>query len=181
MAEKLKYWLNVVLSEHHFLAHIRSSKAPKEGAELFLGEDKLGENNGVKAIMVGRQDTLFEVELADKSRNVLDVLQEIGHMPLPPYIDRPDEEADQECYQTVYNKVPGAVAAPTAGLHFDDELLQKITRKKVSILNFVTLHVGAGTFQPVRVENIEDHIMHAEYVELSQEVCNAIIETKKSR
>ena len=129
--------------------------------------------------MIGRQDTLFEVELTDKSRNVLDVLQEIGHMPLPPYIDRPDEEADQECYQTVYNKVPGAVAAPTAGLHFDDELLQKLHEKGVNF-EFVTLHVGAGTFQPVRVENIEDHIMHAEYVELSQEVCNAIIETKKA-
>ena len=95
------------------------------------------------------------------------------------YIDRPDEEADQECYQTVYNKVPGAVAAPTAGLHFDDELLQKLQKKGVNF-EFVTLHVGAGTFQPVRVENIEDHIMHAEYVELSQEVCNAIIETKKA-
>ena len=103
---KIEVLVERVLSEHHFLAHIRSSKAPKEGAELFLGEDKLGENNGVKAIMAGRQDTLFEVELADKTRNVLDVLQEIGHMPLPPYIDRPDEEADQECYQTVYNKVP---------------------------------------------------------------------------
>ena len=176
---KIEVLVERVLSEHHFLAHIRSSKAPKEGAELFLGEDKLGENKGVKAIMVGRQDTLFEVELADKSRNVLDVLQEIGHMPLPPYIDRPDEEADQECYQTVYNKVPGAVAAPTAGLHFDDELLQKLHEKGVNF-EFVTLHVGAGTFQPVRVENIEDHIMHAEYVELSQEVCNAIIETKKA-
>ena len=97
---KIEVLVERVLSEHHFLAHIRSSKAPKEGAELFLGEDKLGENNGVKAIMIGRQDALFEVELADKSRNVLDVLQEIGHMPLPPYIDRPDEEADQECYQT---------------------------------------------------------------------------------
>ena len=176
---KIEVLVERVLSEHHFLAHIRSSKAPKEGAELFLGEDKLGENKGVKAIMVGRQDTLFEVELADKNRNVLDVLQEIGHMPLPPYIDRPDEEADQECYQTVYNKVPGAVAAPTAGLHFDDELLQKLHEKGVNF-EFVTLHVGAGTFQPVRVENIEDHIMHAEYVELSQEVCNAIIETKKA-
>ena len=80
---KIEVLVERVLSEHHFLAHIRSSKAPKEGAELFLGEDKLGQNKGVKAIMVGRQDALFEVELADKSRNVLDVLQEIGHMPLP--------------------------------------------------------------------------------------------------
>ena len=114
-------------------------------ARMFGRKASGGENNGVKAIMVGRQDALFEVELADKNRNVLDVLQEIGHMPLPPYIDRPDEEADQECYQTVYNKVPGAVAAPTAGLHFDDELLQKLHEKGVNF-EFVTLHVGAGTF-----------------------------------
>lgn len=100
-------------------------------------------------------------------------------MPLPPYIDRPDEEADQERYQTVYNKVPGAVAAPTAGLHFDDELLAKLKEKGVNFA-FVTLHVGAGTFQPVRVENIEDHVMHAEYVEVPQSVCDAILATKQA-
>ena len=176
---KIEVLVERVLSEHHFLAHIRSSKAPKEGAELFLGEDKLGENNGVKVIMVGRQDALFEVELADKTRNVLDVLQEIGHMPLPPYIDRPDEEADQECYQTVYNKVPGAVAHQQQVCILMMNFYKSYTKKGVNF-EFVTLHVGAGTFQPVRVENIEDHIMHAEYVELSQEVCNAIIETKKA-
>jgi len=176
---KIEVLVERVLSEHHFLAHIRSSKAPKEGAELFLGEDKLGENNGVKAIMVGRQDALFEVELADKSRNVLDVLQEIGHMPLPPYIDRPDEEADQECYQTVYNKVPGAVAAPTAGLHFDDELLQKLHEKGVNF-EFVTLHVGAGTFQPVRVDKIEEHKMHSEWFDVPAETV-AAVEAAKAR
>lgn len=176
---KIEVLVERVLGEHHFLAHIRSSKSPKEGAELFLGEDKLGENQGVKAVMTARHGALFEVELCDKSTTLLNVLQQIGHMPLPPYIDRPDEEADQERYQTVYNKVPGAVAAPTAGLHFDDELLDKLKAKGVNF-EFVTLHVGAGTFQPVRVENIEDHVMHAEYVELSQEVCNAIIETKKA-
>ena len=176
---KIEVLVERMLDEQRFLAHIRSSKAPKEGAELFLGEDKLGENNGIKAIMNARHGALFEVELADKSGTLLNVLQQIGHMPLPPYIDRPDEEADQECYQTVYGKVPGAVAAPTAGLHFDDELLEKLRAKGVNF-QFVTLHVGAGTFQPVRVANIEEHIMHAEYVELSQEVCNAIIETKKA-
>ncbi|EDJ90847.1 S-adenosylmethionine:tRNA ribosyltransferase-isomerase [Haemophilus influenzae R3021] len=176
---KIEVLVERMLDEHRFLAHIRSSKSPKEGAELFLGEDKLGENNGIKAVMKARHSSLFEVELSDKSTALLDVLQTIGHMPLPPYIDRPDEEADKECYQTVYSKVPGAVAAPTAGLHFDENLLEKLKAKGVNF-EFVTLHVGAGTFQPVRVENIEDHVMHAEYVEVSQEVCNAIIATKKS-
>lgn len=174
---KIEVLVERVLSETTFLAHVRSSKSPKVGAELILGEDKLGEGHGVKAMMIGRQETLFELEIADKSTALLDVLQKIGHMPLPPYIDRPDEDADQERYQTVYNKVPGAVAAPTAGLHFDNELLAKLKAKGVNFA-FVTLHVGAGTFQPVRVEKIEDHHMHAEYVEVSQEVCDAILSTK---
>ena len=127
---KIEVLVERVLSESRFLAHVRASKAPKEGAELILGEDKLGEGNGVKALMVGRQGSLFEIEIAEKQTALFDVLQQIGHMPLPPYIDRPDEEADQERYQTVYNKVPGAVAAPTAGLHFDDELLEIITKEE---------------------------------------------------
>ena len=174
---KIEVLVERVLTETTFLAHVRSSKAPKAGAELILGEDKLGEGHGVKVMMTGRQDALFELEIVDKSTALLDVLQKIGHMPLPPYIDRPDEDADQERYQTVYNKVPGAVAAPTAGLHFDDELLMKLKAKGVNFA-FVTLHVGAGTFQPVRVEKIEDHHMHAEYVEVSKEVCEAILATK---
>ncbi|OOR98833.1 tRNA preQ1(34) S-adenosylmethionine ribosyltransferase-isomerase QueA [Canicola haemoglobinophilus] len=174
---KLEVLVERVLSEHSFLAHIRSSKSPKENAELFLGEDKLGEGNGVKVLMKSRHESLFELELADKSTALLDILQQIGHMPLPPYIDRPDEDADKERYQTVYNKVPGAVAAPTAGLHFDNELLEQLKNKGVNFA-FVTLHVGAGTFQPVRVENIEDHKMHAEYVEVPQEVVDAVLATK---
>lgn len=174
---KIEVLVERVLSETTFLAHVRSSKSPKVGAELILGEDKLGDGHGVKATMIGRQEALFELKIADKSTALLDVLQKIGHMPLPPYIDRPDEDADQERYQTVYNKVPGAVAAPTAGLHFDNELLAKLKAKGVNFA-FVTLHVGAGTFQPVRVEKIEDHHMHAEYAEVSQEVCDAILSTK---
>jgi S-adenosylmethionine:tRNA ribosyltransferase-isomerase len=108
---------------------------------------------------------------------VLEILEEVGHMPLPPYIDRPDEDADKERYQTVYNAKPGAVAAPTAGLHFDDEILEAIKAKGANFA-FVTLHVGAGTFQPVRVDNINDHHMHAEYVEVPEEVVAAINETK---
>lgn len=174
---KIEVLVERVLSETTFLAHVRSSKAPKTGAELILGEDKLGEGNGVRVNMLGRQDALFELEIAEKSTALLDVLQKIGHMPLPPYIDRPDEDADQERYQTVYSKVPGAVAAPTAGLHFDDELLAKLKAKGVNFA-FVTLHVGAGTFQPVRVDKIEDHHMHAEYVEVPQDVVDAILATK---
>ncbi|HHT7889919.1 tRNA preQ1(34) S-adenosylmethionine ribosyltransferase-isomerase QueA [Pasteurella multocida] len=176
---KVEVLVERILSDTRFLAHVRSSKAPKEGAELWLGEDKLGEHHGVKMIMVARHDTLFELEITQKQTALLDVLQQIGHMPLPPYIDRPDEEADKERYQTVYNKVPGAVAAPTAGLHFDDALLAQLKAKGVNFA-FVTLHVGAGTFQPVRVEQIEDHKMHAEYVEVPQEVCDVIIATKQA-
>ena len=109
--------------------------------------------------MTARHDALFEVEFNDE-RTVLDILNAIGHMPLPPYIERPDEEADRELYQTVYSQKPGAVAAPTAGLHFDEPLLEKLRAKGIEMA-FVTLHVGAGTFQPVRVDSIEDHIMHS--------------------
>lgn len=174
---KIEVLVERVLNEHHFLAHIRSSKSPKENTVLFLGEDKLGEGKGVEMLMKARHENLFELELSDKSTALLDILQKIGHMPLPPYIDRRDEDADKERYQTVYNKVPGAVAAPTAGLHFDDELLTQLKNKGVNFA-FVTLHVGAGTFQPVRVENIEDHKMHAEYVEVPQEVVDAVLATK---
>jgi S-adenosylmethionine:tRNA ribosyltransferase-isomerase len=100
-------------------------------------------------------------------------------MPLPPYIDRPDEESDKERYQTVYNEKPGAVAAPTAGLHFDDGLLAQLSAKGIEFA-FITLHVGAGTFQPVKVDEIADHIMHAEYVEVSDEVVAQIAKTKKN-
>ena len=98
-------------------------------------------------------------------------------MPLPPYIDRPDEEADKELYQTVYSEKPGAVAAPTAGLHFDEPLLEALRQKGVEMA-FVTLHVGAGTFQPVRVDTIEDHIMHSEYAEVPQDVVDAVLACK---
>jgi S-adenosylmethionine:tRNA ribosyltransferase-isomerase len=100
-------------------------------------------------------------------------------MPLPPYIDREDTAADRERYQTVYARNPGAVAAPTAGLHFDRDLLDIIDRKGIGRA-FVTLHVGAGTFLPVRSENIEDHRMHAEYLEVPESVCAAINQSKKN-
>ncbi|WDE06415.1 tRNA preQ1(34) S-adenosylmethionine ribosyltransferase-isomerase QueA [Thalassomonas viridans] len=168
---KVEVLVERLLDDRRALAHIRASKAPKEGSELLL-------ENQVKATMVARHDALFELEFHGE-KSVLEVLDAIGHMPLPPYIDRPDEDSDRERYQTVYNEKPGAVAAPTAGLHFDEVLMEKLRAKGVNFA-FVTLHVGAGTFQPVRVEEISEHVMHAEYVEVPQEVVEQIAETKKA-
>ena len=150
------------------LAHIRSSKSPKAGVTLLL-EQKFS----VKVL--GRKGSLFELEF---SAPLLALLDLIGHMPLPPYIDREDTQEDRSRYQTVYAEQPGAVAAPTAGLHFDDQILADIKRKGAD-LAFVTLHVGAGTFQPVRVENITDHHMHSEWLEVSEQVAKKIKATKE--
>lgn len=153
------------------LAHVRASKSPKAGATLRL-------EDAIDVEVLGRRDALFELKfLHDES--LLSLLEAHGHMPLPPYIDRPDEDTDKTRYQTVYNEKPGAVAAPTAGLHFDDDILEKLKNKGTK-LAFVTLHVGAGTFQPVRVDNIEEHQMHAEYAEVPQEVVDAVLKTKKN-
>ncbi|WP_428611967.1 tRNA preQ1(34) S-adenosylmethionine ribosyltransferase-isomerase QueA [Shewanella sp.] len=166
---KLEILVERMLDDKRILAHVRSSKSPKPGTIICL-------DGGYEMTMLARHDALFELELNSDS-TILEVLEEVGHMPLPPYIDRPDEDADKERYQTVYNQNPGAVAAPTAGLHFDDEILKQLTDKGVK-LAFVTLHVGAGTFQPVRVDNILEHQMHAEYAEVPQDVVDAIVQTK---
>ncbi|HEJ9095612.1 TPA: tRNA preQ1(34) S-adenosylmethionine ribosyltransferase-isomerase QueA [Serratia odorifera] len=168
---KIEVLVERVLDDHRVLAHVRASKAPKPGAALLLGDD-----DSIPATMVARHDTLFELRF-DDPRDVFTILNAVGHMPLPPYIDRPDEDADRELYQTVYSQKPGAVAAPTAGLHFDEPLLAALREKGVEMA-FVTLHVGAGTFQPVRVETIEEHVMHAEYAEVPQEVVDAVLACK---
>lgn len=162
---KLEILVERILDDHSVLAHVRASKAPKSGTQILL-------DNGFSAEMVARHDALFELHFAG-DLPVLDILNQIGHMPLPPYIDRPDENSDKERYQTVYNQRPGAVAAPTAGLHFDEPLLAALREKGVDFA-YVTLHVGAGTFQPVRVERIEDHQMHSEYAEVSADVVEKI-------
>lgn len=164
---KLEVLVERMLDDKSILAHVRCSKPPKPGTQLFLGE-----NDEYQAEMVARHDALFELRFQSEL-TVLEILNAIGHMPLPPYIDRPDEDADKERYQTVYNKKPGAVAAPTAGLHFDTPLMEQIKEKGVEFA-YVTLHVGAGTFQPVRVDDIENHHMHSEYVEVPEETVQAI-------
>ncbi|SFB79018.1 tRNA preQ1(34) S-adenosylmethionine ribosyltransferase-isomerase QueA [Pseudoalteromonas denitrificans] len=166
---KVEVLVERVLDEHRVLAHIRASKSPKPGNELIL-------EGSVKAIMIQRQGSLFELEFSGEE-NVLEILNKIGHMPLPPYIDRPDTEKDRKRYQTVYGEKPGAVAAPTAGLHFDDDLMAKLKDKGVEMA-FVTLHVGAGTFQPVKVETIAEHVMHSEYIEVPESVIEAVKATK---
>ncbi len=170
---KVEILLERVLNDGTAMAHVKASKSPKAESLITL-------EGGLKTKVLARKDDLFHIEfiqVGDSKQSVFDMLEQYGHMPLPPYIDRADEESDKERYQTVYNKTPGAVAAPTAGLHFDEAILKEIENKGVNIA-FVTLHVGAGTFQPVRVENIEEHKMHAEYAEVSQEVVDLVNTTK---
>ncbi|NNC55047.1 MAG: tRNA preQ1(34) S-adenosylmethionine ribosyltransferase-isomerase QueA, partial [Pseudomonadales bacterium] len=151
------------------MAQIRASKAPKPGNQIELQE-------GLALRVLDKVDDLYLVEsVGDVSLPM--ILQAIGHVPLPPYIERSDAEQDRERYQTVYARREGAVAAPTAGLHFDKPLLDRIAQKGASFA-FVTLHVGAGTFQPVRVDDLAEHKMHAEYVEVGAEVCNQVREAR---
>ncbi len=160
---RVEILLERVLSGNTALVHVRSSKGLKEGAIVRLA-------GGESARMITREDELFVLEF---SANVLRFFEAHGEIPLPPYINRAADPADRERYQTVYARSAGAVAAPTAGLHFDDEIFAALRARGVRQA-FVTLHVGAGTFSPVRTENIDEHAMHAEYLEVSEATCIAI-------
>ena len=167
---KLEMLVERIVDAHRALVHIRASKAPRPGSSLRLAE-------GVGAEVTGRQGELFEVLFRDP-RPVTALLEQYGHIPLPPYITRPDGEEDRERYQTVFARQPGAVAAPTAGMHFDAPLLASIRLRGVE-LGFVTLHVGAGTFQPVRVDEVSEHRMHPEYVSVSEGLCEQVRLTRE--
>ena len=160
---RVEILLERVTDDHSAVAQIKASKSPKPGSSIIFETDD-GEGT---ALVVDREEGFFSLRF---SESVMSLSEKAGHMPLPPYIKREDELADRERYQTVYGEKKGAVAAPTAGLHFDEGLLQAIRDKGVHTA-MVTLHVGAGTFQPVRSETIEEHKMHAEYLEVSEEVC----------
>ena len=165
-----------LVGTHDALAHIRASKSPKAGTilELSAGE---GEAPGPHRLTVtGRDDALFRLS-SQGGPPLADILRDIGHMPLPPYIQRADVLADQDRYQTVYAEREGAVAAPTAGLHFSEQLLRQLDEQGIRRVA-VTLHVGAGTFQPVRADDIAEHVMHAEYVEVDESVCAAVRATR---
>ncbi len=160
---KIELLLERVLCAREALVHARSSKTLKSGAAVALA-------GGHRARMLGRDGELFHMEF---SSDVLEFFETHGAVPLPPYIERAPEAADRERYQTVYARIPGAVAAPTAGLHFDDEIFTALADKGVGRA-FVTLHVGAGTFQTLRADDIDRHEMHREYLSVSAATCAAI-------
>jgi S-adenosylmethionine:tRNA ribosyltransferase-isomerase len=168
---KIEALVERIIDDEHLLAHLRSSKSPKPGNRLILEES-------INCTMLGREEDLFILQ-QHSGQTWLELLEEYGHMPLPPYIQRDDELEDRQRYQTVYARHAGAVAAPTAGLHFEQSMLDQLAAKGVNI-DYVTLHVGAGTFQPVRVDNIAEHVMHAERVQVSQRLCDAVERTRES-
>lgn len=170
---KVEVLVERVLDNKTVLAHVRSSKSPKPGTNLLL-------ESVIQATVLKREEDLFVLEFNHLKENetALSALEQHGHIPLPPYIERQDNLDDRERYQTVYAAKPGAAAAPTAGLHFTNEILNAIKVKGIETAA-VTLHVGAGTFQPVRVDNLNDHIMHSEWVSIDKSVVEKIIQTKK--
>jgi len=167
---KVEVLVERITGKQQVLAHVRASKTPREGTRIDF-------TAGVSATVTGREEDLFRLEFSGQD-SALDVLETQGHMPLPPYIRRADEAADHERYQTIYASRPGAVAAPTAGLHFDEHTLAQLAQRGIETTR-VTLHVGAGTFQPVRSDALEEHVMHHESYEVSSEVCDRIAATRR--
>lgn len=166
---KIELLVERVLDEFCCLAHIKASRAPKIGAILNL-------ENTVEVKVLDRDDDLFKLQFP-RNFPVMQTLNTFGHVPLPPYIDRMTEKIDRERYQTVYAKHDGSVAAPTAGLHFNEKMLHELKNKDINMA-FVTLHVGAGTFQPVKTSDIKQHKMHSELIQVDDETCKQIRKTK---
>jgi S-adenosylmethionine:tRNA ribosyltransferase-isomerase len=158
-----------VVGDHEALLFMRASKSPKPGSVLLFA-------GAVQALVLGREGELFHLAF-DPARTVLEWLEQYGEVPLPPYLHRPAEADDDDRYQTVFARDPGAVAAPTAGLHFDQAMLARLREAGVARA-FVTLHVGAGTFQPVRAEDLSEHKMHREWYRIPPETVAAIETTR---
>ncbi|HIG41806.1 MAG TPA: tRNA preQ1(34) S-adenosylmethionine ribosyltransferase-isomerase QueA [Gammaproteobacteria bacterium] len=167
---KVEILLERLLDDVSALVQIRSSKPLKAGAVLKL------DDSDYQLTVNGRNDSFYRVIFPQPG--VLSIANQLGHMPLPPYIDRADEISDQERYQTVFAEKEGAVAAPTAGLHFDDAVIEQLKNKGVASTK-LTLHVGAGTFSPVRVTRLEDHVMHTEQIEVKKAVCDAVADCNR--
>jgi len=159
-----------ILDEQHILAQVRASKPLQSGSYLQLAQHHM-------LSVVDRQDQFYKLHYASDKHSILEMIESIGEIPLPPYMHRSPEEMDKQRYQTIYAKHKGSVAAPTAGFHFDDEVMEKLQAKKVE-MGYLTLHIGASTFAPVRVESISEHRMHAEYLEVSAELCTKIVAAK---
>jgi S-adenosylmethionine:tRNA ribosyltransferase-isomerase len=160
-----------VLTPFRISAQVRASKSPRSGTRLILDEN-------IACEVAGRDGDLFILDFNAHSLPVLEILEKIGRIPLPPYITPGDSDTDHaRRYQTVYADQPGAVAAPTAGLHFDDDMLARVAEAGVRLVK-VTLHVGSGTFRPLKVENLEEHVMHSEYCKITQDAVDAILAAK---
>jgi S-adenosylmethionine:tRNA ribosyltransferase-isomerase len=150
---KVEIMIERILNNHHALAHLKTSKKIFDGTIFEVNED-------VSVKVVRKENDLFYIEF-DSNLSSYDILEKYGHIPLPPYIERSADKSDENRYQTIYAKESGAVAAPTAGLHFTDEIFKALNDKKIKY-TFLTLHVGAGTFQPVRENDLDHHQMHSE-------------------
>lgn len=167
---KVEILIERILDNKTAFAKIKSSKKIDNGTDLLF-------ENAIKIKVIEKPNELYKVHLHHE-KSFLEILNQYGHVPLPPYIKRQDDINDKERYQTIFAKHEGAIAAPTASLHFDEDLIDQIKQKNINSA-FITLHVGAGTFAPVRVTNILEHKMHSEFIEISQETCDKIMQTKK--
>ncbi len=165
---KLEFLVEKIRSPKLFLSHVKANRAPSIGGEIYI-QDSL-------AKVLEKDGSVYLLELQG-DKDIYQLMNEFGHIPLPQYMKRDDEEFDAERYQTVYAKDLGSVAAPTAGLHFSDDMMAKIKSKGVGTA-YITLHVGSGTFKPVQVDDVDNHKMHSEVISVSDEVCNKIKQTK---
>ena len=168
---KIEVMLERLLTDNRFTAMIRASHAPKPGSDVLLADQ-------VRARILSRNGMMYELQVTDDT-NLLELLEQHGSLPLPPYITHNATASDDERYQTVFAKQPGAVAAPTAGLHFTETLLDDIA-KKGTCIQTLTLHVGAGTFLPVKTDNVNEHVMHSERFRIEGAVIRNLIRTKKN-
>lgn len=169
---KLEVMLERIVDDRHFTAMIRASHAPKPGSFITLA-------NGVKAEVLNKDGMMYTLRLIEGGVDLLELLEEHGQLPLPPYITHNAGDEDEERYQTVFAEKAGAVAAPTAGLHYTPELLNAIRNAGVNILN-LTLHVGAGTFLPVKTDNVAEHVMHSERYFVPGSLIQTIIDCKRA-
>ncbi len=176
---KLEILIERIIATDKIIAHIKSNKTPKINSIIYLYLDNNISSRKKLKILVenrhGNDNEMFVLRLQNTSQNWYEIAEQYGQMPLPPYIQRPANIEDEKHYQSIYAKNLGAIAAPTAGLHFDETLLNNISDQQKT---FLTLHVGAGTYQPVRCENLNEHKMHSEIFEISAETANKINQTK---
>lgn len=174
---KVEILIERVLDDNRILAQLKSSKSPKLGSRLIFGVTSETGEAATTAKIAGRENEFFILDF-DTTVDVAALLEREGHTPLPPYIKRDDQSIDAERYQTIYAEKNGAVAAPTAGLHFDQKMFSALRDKEVDMA-YLTLHVGAGTFQPIRVENVFEHKMHKELVDIDEQVCRQVSTCKE--